>query len=79
MLVQQISIDSRTRRFKTIVEPAETRAETSQTKRVMRTTEMKVLRNVNRVTLRFGVRNDTVQRDFGIKGVIRLTRTRLRF
>lgn len=57
----------------------ETRAETSKTKRMMKTIEMKILRTVKGVILKDRVRSDTIRQELNIQDVVRWTKTRRRF
>lgn len=62
-----MSTKSKTRIYKSCIRPvltyAETRAETSQTKRMIRATEIKILRPIKGVTLRDRIRSDTILRE----------------
>lgn len=58
---------------------AETRAETSQTKRVKRTMKMRILRTIKSVKLRDRMRSDTIQKELEVQDVVRWTRIRRRF
>lgn len=49
----------------------ETRAETSTTKRIMRTTEMKTLRTIKGVSLRDRIRSQDIREELGIQDVVR--------
>ncbi|XP_044746226.1 uncharacterized protein LOC123322928 [Coccinella septempunctata] len=78
-----MSSQSKTRIYKTCVRPiltyaSETRAETSKTKSIMRTTEMKILRTIKGVTLRDRIRSD-IRAELGVQDVVRWVRTRKRF
>ncbi|XP_044749778.1 uncharacterized protein LOC123310376 [Coccinella septempunctata] len=79
-----MSTESKTRIYKTCIRPiltyaAETRAETSETKRKMRTTEMRILRTIRGITLRDRIRNTDTLRELGIRDVFRWVRTRRRY
>ncbi|XP_045463721.1 uncharacterized protein LOC123673284 [Harmonia axyridis] len=58
---------------------AETRSETAETKRKMRTTEMKVLRTIRGITLRDRIRNTDTLRELGVQDVVRWVKERRRF
>ncbi|XP_072764658.1 uncharacterized protein [Anoplolepis gracilipes] len=75
---------SKIRIYKTCIRPvltyaAETRAETSKTKRMMRTTEMRILRTIKGVSLRDRIRSSDIRREFELQDVVRWTRARRRF
>lgn len=57
---------------------AETRAETTTTKRILRTTEMKTLRAITGNTLRDRRRNEDIRRDCETQDVVRWIRKRRR-
>lgn len=78
-----MSIESKTRIYKTCVRPvltyaAETRAATSRTKQTMKTTEMRALRSIIRVTLRDKIKSETIRETCGIQDVVRWARVRRR-
>lgn len=78
-----MSMESKVRIYRTCVRPvltyaAETRAETSHTKRLLRTTEMKVLRSIRGISLRDRVRNEDTLRETGVQDVVRWIRARRR-
>ena len=76
--------ESKVRVHKTCVRPImtygiETRADTTRTKNLLRTTEMKTLRPIAGVTLRDRVRNSEIRRICEVEDVVRWGRTRRRF
>lgn len=78
-----MTAESKIRIYKTCVRPimtyaAETRAETSATKRKMRTAEMKILRTIKGTTLHDRIRNEDTRRELGVQDVVRWVRERRR-
>ena len=57
---------------------AEIRADTSKTKRIMRTTEMKVLRAITGHSLRDRIRNYAIQNECKILDIVKWTRSKRR-
>lgn len=79
-----MSQKSKTRLYKACVRPvltyaAETRSETSTTKRMARTTEMRILRCIKGVTLRDRVRSADIREELEVQDVVRWIRARRRF
>lgn len=73
---KNMNIGSKVRIYKTCIRPiltyaAETRADTSKTKRIMRTTEMKILRRIQGINLRDRVRRTTIRENCKIQDVVR--------
>lgn len=78
-----MNIESKVRIYKTCVRPiltyaAETRADTSKTKQMTRTTEMKTLRAITNLSLRDRVRSERIRETCNIQDVVRWTRDRRR-
>ncbi|XP_056641765.1 uncharacterized protein LOC130448413 [Diorhabda sublineata] len=78
-----LSIESKTRIYKTCVRPVmtyaiEMRAETATTKRILRTTEMKTLRSITGKTLRDRIRSNEIRRMCDVPDIVRWARTRRR-
>jgi len=78
-----MNIESKTRIYKTCIRPiltyaAETRADTTVTKRMLRTTEMKILRSITNRTLRDRIRNSVTRDDCQVPDIVRWTRARRR-
>lgn len=76
-----LSVESKTKIYKTIVRPvlcyaAETRAETSRTKQLMRTTEMNTLRAIAGKSRLDRVRNQEIREQCQIGDIVRFTKTR---
>ena len=79
-----MSTQSKIRIYKTCVRPimtyaAETRADTAETKRMLRTNEMKVLRTITGNTLRDQRRSQDIRNECEIDDVVRWTRARRRY
>ncbi|XP_044744146.1 uncharacterized protein LOC123306294 [Coccinella septempunctata] len=79
-----MSHKAKTRIYKACVRPvltyaAETRAETSTTKRMARTTEMRILRSIKGITLRDHVRSSDIREELEVQDVVRWVRARRRF
>ena len=78
-----MSIDSKTRIYKTCVRPImtyaiETRAKKATTKRLLRTTEMRTLRGITGCSLRDHIRSNDIRTQCGILDVVRWGRIRRR-
>lgn len=78
-----MTTNSKVRIYKTCVRPvltyaAETRAETSKTKQLLRTTEMKTLRAIKGVTLRDQLRSSDIRQELQTEDVVRWIRVRRR-
>ena len=78
-----MSMDSQTRIYKTCVRTImtyaiETRAENSTMKRLLRTTEMSVLRGITGCSLRDHIRSNDIRTQCGILDVVRYGRIRRR-
>lgn len=74
---------SKVRIYRTCIRPiltyaAETREETSKTKKIIRTTEMKILRTIKGVTLREQIRSEAIRNKLEIQDIMRWTRARRR-
>ena len=73
--------EAKTRIYKTTVRPvltykAETRAETTPTQQILRTTEMKIIRAIHGETLRDKIRSEQLQQLSGIQDVVKWTNVR---
>lgn len=73
---KMMSPQSKIKIYKTCVRPiltypTETRAETSTAKRIMRTTEMRILRIIKEVTLRDRIRSEDIREELGVQDVVR--------
>ena len=82
-LNKYMSVDSKTRIYKTCVRPImtyaiETRAENSTTKRLLQTTEMRTLRGITGCSLRDHIRSNDIRTQCGILDVVRWSRIRRR-
>lgn len=80
---KEMSTNSKVRIYKSCVRPimtyaAETRAESSKTKRLMRTTEMKILRSITGKTLRDRIRSEDIRTTCETQDVVRWVRQRRR-
>jgi len=78
-----MSTESKVRIYKTNVRPvlaytSETRAETTYTQQLLRTTEMKTIRAIHRKTLRDKIRSDQLRHLSGIQDIIKWTNDRRR-
>ena len=78
---KHLSQESKVKIYRTIVRPvmtyaADTRAETSKTKQLLRTTEMNTLRTITGRTRRDRVRNSEIRRQCAIEDVIRFNKRR---
>ena len=76
-----MSAETKTRTYKTTVRPvltyaAETRAETTPTQQILRTTEMKIIRAIHGKTLRDKIRSEHLQQLSGIQDVVKWTNVR---
>jgi hypothetical protein len=81
---EHMNIPSKVRIYKTCVRPImtygiESRADTVRTKNLLRTSEMKTLRNISGKTLRDRVRNTEIRRICEVEDVVRWGRQRRRF
>ena len=79
-----MNTQSKVRIYKTCVRPImtyaiETRADSVRTKSLLRTSEMKVLRNISGKTLRDRVRNTEIRRICEVEDIVRWGRQRRRF
>lgn len=77
-------MESKTRIYKTCVRPiliyaAEIRAKTAKTEQIIRTTEMKTLRQIANLSLRDRVRSETIRERCQIQDVLRWARSRRRY
>lgn len=54
---------------------SETRAQTSKTKNIMRTTEMKILQTIKEVILRDQIRSDDIRTELDVNDVVKWVRT----
>ena len=78
---KHMSVDSKTRIYKTFVRPIttyaiETRAENSTTKRLLRTSKMRTLRGITGCSLRDHIRSNDIRTQCGILDVVRWCRIR---
>jgi len=78
-----MNAQSKVRIYKTCVRPilscaAEIRAETSKIKRLMKITEMNILRMIKGVSLRQQIRNETIRNEIDIQDIVRWMRARRR-
>ena len=78
-----MSVDSKTRIYKTCVRPImtyaiETRAKNSTTKRLLRTTEIRTLRGITGCSLRDHIRSNDIRTQYGILDVVIWGRIRRR-
>lgn len=78
-----MSINSKVRIYKTCVRPilsyaVETRAETTTTKRLLRTTEMRTLRSITGYTLRDRQRSEEIRNKCNTEDIVRWSRMRRR-
>ena len=76
-----LSLESKVKIYKTAVRPiltyaAETRADTSKTKQLLRTTEMNTLRTITGRTRRDRVRNSSIREECKINDIIKFARRR---
>jgi len=81
---KHMTVKSKVRIYKTCVRPlltyaAETRAESTKTKQIMRATEMKTLRSITGLSLRDRVRSETIRETCEVQDVVRWTRSRRRY
>ena len=81
---KHVRIQSKVRIYKTCIRPVmtygiETRADTTRTKNLLRTTEMKTLRAIAGVSLRDRIRNEEIRRTCDIEDIVRWGRARRRF
>ncbi|XP_055372045.1 uncharacterized protein LOC129606020 [Condylostylus longicornis] len=77
-------LDNKIRIYKTCVRPiltyaAESRSDTSKTKQLLRTTEMKTLRQICGYTLRDKKRSTDIREECNIQDIVRWTRDRRRY
>lgn len=78
-----MSTEAKVKIYKTCVRPvmtyaADTRADNSVTKRYVRSTEMRILRNITGHTLRDRIRNDEIRQKCNVQDVVRWIRKRRR-
>lgn len=57
------------------MDASETRAETSKTRNIMRTTEMKILQTIKEVILRDQIRSDDIRTELDVNDVVKWVRT----
>lgn len=79
-----MTAECKIRIYKTCVRPiltyaAETRAETTKTKKLLRSTEMKTLRAIKGVTLRDQIRSSAIRDELQTEDVVRWVRSRRRY
>ncbi|XP_045477896.1 uncharacterized protein LOC123683044 [Harmonia axyridis] len=80
---EHMTAESKVRIYKTVVRPiltyaAETRAETATTKSLLRSTEMRILRTIEGVTLRDQIRSSVIRDELKVQDVVRFVRSRRR-
>ena len=81
---KHMNIQSKVRIYKTCVRPImtygiESRADTVRTKSLLRTSEMKILRNITGKTLRDRIRNTEIRKTCEVEDIVRWGRQRRRF